>query len=88
MLSLIGWLVFGWIAGGLANWLLPMRTDRPATNLETIACGVVGSVIGGAAEGMLNGAGYRPAGLLWSIGGAAAAIWIWRALTETEGTPQ
>jgi uncharacterized membrane protein YeaQ/YmgE (transglycosylase-associated protein family) len=82
MLGLLGWIIFGWVAGAVGNWLLPIRSGGKATGLETIACGVVGSVAGGALESSLSGGGYRPAGLLWSVAGAAGAIWVWRTFTE------
>jgi uncharacterized membrane protein YeaQ/YmgE (transglycosylase-associated protein family) len=43
---------------------------------------VAGSVVGGLLEAAVGGGGYRPAGILWSVAGAAAAIWVWRAFTE------
>jgi uncharacterized membrane protein YeaQ/YmgE (transglycosylase-associated protein family) len=81
-MSLIGWIIFGWIAGSIGNWLLPIRPDGRATGIETIGCGVAGSVVGGLLEAAVGGGGYRPAGILWSVAGAAAAIWVWRAFTE------
>jgi uncharacterized membrane protein YeaQ/YmgE (transglycosylase-associated protein family) len=82
MLSILGWAFFGWVVGTVANWFLPIRSDRQATGLEIVACGVVGSIAGGAIEAMVSGGGYRPAGLLWSIAGAVAAVWVWATLTE------
>lgn len=82
MLSIIGWVVFGWLAGTVANWLMPLRDGGKATGLETIGCGIVGSVIGGSLQAVIGGGGYRPAGLVWSVMGAATAIWIWRSFNE------
>jgi uncharacterized membrane protein YeaQ/YmgE (transglycosylase-associated protein family) len=84
MLGLIGWVVFGWIAGSIANYLLPIRDGGKATGLEAIGCGVVGSILGGYYDLLVGGGAYRPAGLVWSVAGAAAAIWLWRAATEGE----
>lgn len=82
MFNLIGWVLFGWIAGSVANYLLPLRDGGKATGLETIGCGMVGSILGGYFDLLANGGAYRPAGLVWSVAGAAAAIWLWRTFEE------
>lgn len=82
MLSIIGWVVFGWLAGTVANWLMPLRDEGKATGLETIGCGVVGSVVGGGIQSVVGGTGYQPAGFVWAVVGAVGAIGIWRTFNE------
>ena len=42
MFTLIVWLVFGFIAGSVAEWLWPPA--KPRSRFQTIAIGVAGSV--------------------------------------------
>jgi uncharacterized membrane protein YeaQ/YmgE (transglycosylase-associated protein family) len=45
MIDIIGWIVFGLIAGALARWLMPGRD--PGGCLVTILLGIAGAVVGG-----------------------------------------
>lgn len=76
MISILGWVFVGYIAGNVAMWLLP--SDRPVPGLHVIGCGVVGSVVGGLAYGALYGRAYSPAGVVWSCIGAAIVVAAWR----------
>jgi len=68
LFSLATWAVFGAIVGGIARALLPGRL--PSGWLPTIALGCLGSVAGGLPFGT------GPAGLVGSIVGAVAVLWI------------
>lgn len=68
-MSLVMWLVFGAISGGIAKWLYPGKC--PQGWLPTIALGVIGSLAGGLPFG------DRPAGLIGSVIGAVAVMFAY-----------
>ena len=83
MISFIWFLIVGLIAGALARLIMPGRDAM--SWLMTMLLGVVGSVIGGLVSWAIWGpetanSGFRPAGLLLSIIGAIAVLWIWRTI--------
>ena len=82
MFQLVVWIVFGWIAGSIAEWLWPPAKPQP--KWQTIAIGVIGSVAGGLAGSLVSGDHYRPAGLVLSVVGAVACMAIWRRLDEVQ----
>ena len=45
MIDLIGWIIFGLIAGLLARWLMPGKD--PGGCIVTVLLGVAGAVVGG-----------------------------------------
>ena len=69
-MSLIVWLVFGAVAGGIAKAVYPGKA--PSGWVPTIALGVVGSVVGGLPFG------NHPAGLVFSVAGAVAVLFLYR----------
>jgi len=70
MLSLIGWICFGLVAGAIARFLHP-GFDRMGMG-GTILLGILGSMLGGAIAYMLRLGvePYQPAGWIMSIIGA------------------
>jgi uncharacterized membrane protein YeaQ/YmgE (transglycosylase-associated protein family) len=79
--SIIGWLVFGLIAGFIARAIVPGKDDIGI--LRTIALGVLGSVLGGVIFGLLTGGfrGFEPAGWIGSIIGAVIVLVIYNKVT-------
>ena len=83
MLTIIGFILLGIIAGALARLLVPGRD--PMGLLGTMLLGVAGSFVGGflaslllnrdAGEGLL-----QPAGLIGSVIGAVLALLLYRAI--------
>jgi uncharacterized membrane protein YeaQ/YmgE (transglycosylase-associated protein family) len=65
-MSLLTWLVFGAVAGGIAKWLYPGKC--PDGWVPTIGLGVIGSLAGGLPFG------DAPAGLIGSVIGAVAVM--------------
>ena len=59
MFSLIVWLVFGFIAGSVAEWLWPPA--KPRSRFQTIGVGIAGSVCGGLVGSIITGNYYAPA---------------------------
>lgn len=79
MLTLVMWIVFGWISGSVAQWLVPL--DKPSPGWQTIALGIAGSIVGGMVSAILTGSGYHPAGVIGSVLGALACMFIYRWYT-------
>lgn len=79
--SIIGWLVFGLIAGFIARAIVPGKDDIGI--LRTIILGVVGSVVGGLIFGLLTGGlrGFEPAGWIGSVIGAVIVLVIYNQIT-------
>lgn len=77
--SLIGWIIFGLIVGGLARLLMPGRD--PMGCLGTILLGVGGSLIGGFLASLLipgRADGFEPASFLGSLLGAVLLLFLAR----------
>jgi uncharacterized membrane protein YeaQ/YmgE (transglycosylase-associated protein family) len=83
MITIIGWIVSGWIAGSAAEWLVPPATPQP--RWQTIATGIGGSVVGGIIYGVLTGSSYQPAGIMYSIIGAICCVFAYRWYTDHGG---
>lgn len=81
LLTVIGWLVFGLIAGLIARAVVPGRDDIGL--LRTILIGVAGSVVGGFLLGLFTGGfrGFHPAGLIGSIIGAVIVLVVYNNVT-------
>jgi uncharacterized membrane protein YeaQ/YmgE (transglycosylase-associated protein family) len=81
ILTIIGWIVFGLIAGFIARALVPGKDDIGL--LRTIVLGIVGSVVGGLIFGLLTVGirGFQPAGWIGSIIGAVVVLLIYNAAT-------
>lgn len=78
MLTILVWLVFGWIAGSIAEAICPPSSQ--SGRWQTIGTGVAGSVVGGIVGSALAGSHYRPAGIVSSVIGALALILATRYL--------
>lgn len=79
--TIVGWLVFGLIAGFIARALVPGKDDIGL--LMTIVLGVVGSVVGGLVFGLLTVGlrGFQPTGWIGSIVGAIIVLVIYNQVT-------
>ena len=79
--TIIGWLVFGLIAGFIARAVVPGKDDIGLP--MTIAIGVVGSVVGGFLFGLLTVGlrGFQPAGWIGSVIGAVILLVIYNRVT-------
>jgi uncharacterized membrane protein YeaQ/YmgE (transglycosylase-associated protein family) len=86
MLDIIGWIVFGLIAGVLARWLMPGKD--PGGCVLTVILGIAGAVVGGFAARLLglasNSATLGDRGFFVQLGcavlGAILILTIYRAL--------
>ena len=81
ILTILGWIVFGLVAGFIARALVPGKDDIGI--LRTIVLGVVGSVVGGLIFGLFTGGfrGFHPAGWIGSIIGAIIVLVIYNKVT-------
>jgi uncharacterized membrane protein YeaQ/YmgE (transglycosylase-associated protein family) len=79
--TILGWIVFGLIAGFIARAIVPGKDDIGI--IRTILLGVVGSVVGGLLFGLLTGGlrGFEPTGWVGSIIGAVIVLVIYNKVT-------
>lgn len=82
MLSLIGFIIIGLIAGYIARAVVP--GPDPLGLVGTLILGVVGSFVGGFLWSALFGGGdlLATSGLIGSIIGAIVALLIYRAVSS------
>ncbi|AGA30393.1 GlsB/YeaQ/YmgE family stress response membrane protein [Singulisphaera acidiphila] len=87
MMSLLGWIVFGLIAGGIARLLHPGQ-DAMGT-LGTLMLGVTGSLLGGGLAYVLKlgTSPYQPAGWIFSIIGAIILLAMGFFGSQTRSIP-
>jgi uncharacterized membrane protein YeaQ/YmgE (transglycosylase-associated protein family) len=79
--SIIGWLLFGLVAGALARLLVPGRD--PMGWVGTILLGIVGSFVGGfLADALFDD---QAVGLVGSVVGAVIVLLIYNAVTHKRG---
>jgi uncharacterized membrane protein YeaQ/YmgE (transglycosylase-associated protein family) len=82
MLHLIGQLIFGFIVGVIAKFILPGKD--PGGVIVTGIIGIIGSLLGTFLGRMLwGGAGYR-AGWIVSIVGAVVVLLIYHAVVRRQ----
>lgn len=79
--TILGWIVFGLVAGFIARAIVPGKDDIGI--LRTIVLGVVGSIVGGLIFGLFTGGlrGFEPAGWIGSIIGAVIVLVIYNKVT-------
>ncbi|WP_407691324.1 GlsB/YeaQ/YmgE family stress response membrane protein [Saccharopolyspora mangrovi] len=80
-LNILGWIVFGLVAGFLARAIVPGKDNIGL--LMTIVVGVAGSAVGGFVFGLLTVGlrGFQPAGFIGSVIGAVIVLVIYNKLT-------
>jgi uncharacterized membrane protein YeaQ/YmgE (transglycosylase-associated protein family) len=84
ILTIIGMIIIGAIAGFVARALVPGRDSMSIP--ATLLLGIVGSFLGGLLASLLFGGGdgesfLRPSGLIGSIIGAVIALVVYNAVT-------
>ncbi len=86
MLTVLGWVIFGLIAGVIAKAIMPGRD--PGGAIVTILLGIVGAVIGGfigralgfGGSGDVNEPGFIMS-LVFSVIGALVVLAVYRLMT-------
>jgi len=84
LLTIIGMIIIGAIAGFLARALVPGKDAMSVP--ATILLGIVGSFVGGLLASLLFGGGdgesfLRPSGLIGSVIGAILALFAYNAVS-------
>lgn len=78
--AIIGWVIFGLIAGAIAKMLMPGKD--PGGIFVTMLLGVAGAVVGGYIGRLLWGSagvtGWGIGSFALAIGGAILLLWIYR----------
>ncbi len=86
LLTVLGWAIFGLIAGAIARFVLPGRQSM--SWLMTMILGVVGSFVGGGLSYLLFGSGesaFQPSGWIMSILGAVIVLAIYSSVLAKKG---
>ena len=79
MFGVLGWILFGLVAGVIAKLLMPGR--EPGGFIITILLGIAGAFLGGFLGQMMGLYGEgEPAGLIMSIVGAVLLLALYRAV--------
>ncbi|RSM57226.1 GlsB/YeaQ/YmgE family stress response membrane protein [Amycolatopsis sp. WAC 01376] len=86
--TILGWILFGLIAGFIARALVPGKDDIGV--LRTIVLGIIGSVVGGLLFGLLTVGlrGFQPAGWIGSVIGAIIVLVIYNKVTGRKSRPR
>jgi uncharacterized membrane protein YeaQ/YmgE (transglycosylase-associated protein family) len=74
LFAIVGWALFGLIAGAIARLLVPGR--QPIGMLATMGLGILGSIVGGGIVWAVTGDPLQPAGWIMSIIGAVIVLAI------------
>ncbi len=77
---ILGLIVFGMVAGGLASLVVGGGSFRSINWGQALLAGLLGSFVGGLLVSLLTGNGLelRPAGLIGSFVGAVLVLLVWR----------
>ena len=83
-MNILSWIIFGLIAGALAKWIMPGKTE-PQGCAVTIILGILGAVVGGfigTRLGIGPVSGFNLSSFALAIGGAIIVLLIYGALTK------
>jgi uncharacterized membrane protein YeaQ/YmgE (transglycosylase-associated protein family) len=82
MFSLLIWCVYGIFVGSIAKAVVP--GEERMGFFQTVALGVIGSYVGGAALYALGSYDtIQPTGIVYGIGGAAVSLIVYNKLNKT-----
>ena len=87
--NIIGWCVFGLIAGWIAKWLT--GSAKPPGCFPTVGIGIAGSFTMGAIFHMLfasSNEGVQPAGFIGSVIGAMLVLYAYRRISGSSDKPR
>lgn len=86
ILSILMWLVVGFLAGLLAKAIVPGTSAKPSGFLGTAILGIVGAIVGGFIYFLVSGGnnhfrtGFDLMSILWATLGAVVVVFIERAI--------
>ena len=84
-IGIIGWIIIGGIAGGVANLVVNRSTPGPKLGrwVAAVPLGIVGALLGGFLAGLI---GISSAGLIWTfiiaIIGAIVVTWVYNIIVR------
>jgi uncharacterized membrane protein YeaQ/YmgE (transglycosylase-associated protein family) len=84
----IGWLVFGFVAGGIARLLMPGH--QPLGCFITSLLGIAGSFVGGLIGSIIHGGPMtigEPSGWIGSIVGAVVILFLYGKFAKPPAEP-
>lgn len=76
MLTIIYWIIVGFVIGVLAKWIMPGKD--PGGFWVTVGIGIAGAFVGGGIANMLGMSG----GLLFAVAGGVLLLFIYRKISE------
>jgi len=87
IITILMWLVVGFLAGLLAKAIVPGTSREPSGFLATAVLGIVGAVVGGFIYHLVTGSrafstNLDVASILWAALGAIVVVFIERALSS------
>ena len=87
IVSIIMWLVVGFLAGLLAKAIVPGSSEKPSGFLGTAILGIVGAIVGGFIYYLVSGSaafrtGFDLPSILWAALGAVIVVFIERAVSS------
>ena len=87
MISIIVWLVIGFVAGLIARAVVPGKQSMGI--IPTTLLGIAGSLVGGVVGHVLGGggSGFTPSGIIGSIVGAIVLLLIILAVQRRRHAP-
>jgi uncharacterized membrane protein YeaQ/YmgE (transglycosylase-associated protein family) len=86
-MHILGWIVFGLVAGAIARLLMPGR--QPMGIILTIVLGIIGSFVGGVIGNAFHGAPLTepaPSGWIGSIVGALLVLIVYSMVSNRRTT--
>jgi len=82
-MGFLSWIVFGFLAGALAKWIMPGK-DKSGF-LSHILTGIGGAMVGGfigSAIGLGGVTGFNLGSLFVATGGALVLLWVVRKVRD------
>jgi uncharacterized membrane protein YeaQ/YmgE (transglycosylase-associated protein family) len=83
MMAIVGWIIFGFIVGAIARFLMP--GDQPMGIILTILLGVAGSFAGGYVGSLVSGGSLdmaKPSGWIGAVLGALVLLFLYGLMTK------
>lgn len=79
MMTVLYWIVVGFIVGVLAKWVMPGKD--PGGFIVTVLIGIAGAMVGGYISSLLGIGGGVIVSLLFAVGGGVLLLFIWRKIS-------
>lgn len=81
MLTILYWIIVGFIVGVLAKWVMPGKD--PGGFWVTVLIGVAGAFVGGSIAKVLGISGGVIVSLICAVGGGVLLLFIYRKIKES-----